>query len=605
MRSCWTSRSIFLLALAAPCICLARAHTPQEAVSWPDLIQNPYEHLPIPDIGLKPLLQAADGETINTKQAWAKQRGLLRVAWLKRLGEPPTKPKTLNIRAESREIEPDHIRQLVSFVSEGDDRIRAYLLLPKGLKENEKRPAVVVFHQTTKETLREPVGLGKRPELALALELVRRGYITLSPECFIMKGTDPKLQAQILAQRRPGWTGLGKTTFDASRCVDYLETLPQVDHSRIACIGHSLGAKEVLYAMAFEPRFRAGVFNEGGIGLRMSNWFDPWYLTEAMKEHVPVLEHHQLMALIAPRPFLVMGGNSADGDASWAFVKEARSVYELLGAKDRIGLYNHKAGHTFPEPARRLAYQWLDHWLEFRPLARPVIKKLGTIDLLMVETTPVVFKNRLYRFEYVRDNYHANKTSASFRFVDVATGKATPAFARGMHLGCAFVENETAYAFGVDKWGGSKISMFRSKDLDKWEDRFALQLPGWGLYNTSVCKADNGYIMAIEVGEPKEVVGVPFTTFFAESKDLLTWKLLPQECVYSKEKYTACPALRYLDGYFYTIYLEARPGPTYESRAALIPCWRFPMRTRPLPIQNSQRSNRRPSPKPRTSTTQT
>src|SRR5438128_11742672 len=137
--------------------------------------------------------------------------------------------------------------------------------------------------------------------------------------------------------------------------------------------------------MAFEPRFRAGVFNEGGIGLRMSNWFDPWYLTEAMKQHVPVLEHHQLMALIAPRPFLVMGGNSADGDASWAFVKEARSVYELLGAKDRIGLYNHKAGHTFPEPARRLAYQWLDHWLEFRPLARPVIKKLGTIDLLWLK----------------------------------------------------------------------------------------------------------------------------------------------------------------------------------------------------------------------------
>ena len=35
--------------------------------------------------------------------------------------------------------------------------------------------------------------------------------------------------------------------------------------------------------------------------------------------------------------------------------------------------------------------------------------------------------------------------------------------------------------------------------------------------------------------------------------------------MYSKEKYTACPALRYLDGYFYMIYLEARPGPAYES----------------------------------------
>jgi acetyl esterase/lipase len=186
---------------------------------------------------------------------------------------------------------------------------------------------------------------------------------------------------------------------------------------------------------------------------------------------------------------------------------------------------------------------------------KPAIKKLGTLDLLMVETAPVVFKDRLYRFEYVRDNYPANKTGASyFRFLDVATGKATPAFARGQHLGCAFVDGDTVYAFGVDRWGGSKITVFRSKDMEKWEERLALHRPGWELFNTSVCKADGRYVMAVEVG-------VPFTTFFAESKDLLDWTLLPQECVYSRDKYTACPALRYLDGHFYMLYLKARPAP--------------------------------------------
>ncbi len=197
---------------------------------------------------------------------------------------------------------------------------------------------------------------------------------------------------------------------------------------------------------------------------------------------------------------------------------------------------------------------------------KPTIKKLGTIDLLMVETTPVVFRDRLYRFEYVRENYHTNKTGASyFRFIDVATRKETPAFAKGFHLGCAFVDGDTAFAFGVDKWGGSKITGFRSKDLEKWEDHVALNLPGWGLYNTSVCRADGRYIMAIEADNLKELVGIPFTVFFAESKDLLTWKLLPTDCAYSKEKYTACPALRYLDGFFFMLYLEARPGPTYET----------------------------------------
>src|SRR5207237_4512445 len=135
---------------------------------------------------------------------------------------------------------------------EGDDRARAYLLLPANLKPTEKRPAIVVFHPTTHDTLKEPVGLGQRTDMALALQLTRRGYITLSPECYILK--DPgwaKGQAPALAKRRPGWTGMGKMTFDAGRCVDFLERLPQVDKERIGCIGHSLGAKEVLYAMAF------------------------------------------------------------------------------------------------------------------------------------------------------------------------------------------------------------------------------------------------------------------------------------------------------------------------------------------------------------------
>src|SRR5262249_3443928 len=239
----------------------------------------------------------ADGMKVNRKEQWSKVRTELEHAWQARLGPAPAKPEKLDVRTEMTEHLDGYSRQLVSFLSEGDDRTRAYLLVPTGRKENEKRPAVVVFHPTTKDTLNEPVGLGKRPEMALALQLVQRGYVTLSPECYIMKGDGPRAQAAALAKRRPGWTGLGKMTFDASRCVDFLETLPIVDRERIGCIGHSLGAKEVLYAMAFEPRYRAGVFNEGGIGLRMSNWTDPWYLTDAMKPHIPALENHQVLAL--------------------------------------------------------------------------------------------------------------------------------------------------------------------------------------------------------------------------------------------------------------------------------------------------------------------
>ncbi len=196
---------------------------------------------------------------------------------------------------------------------------------------------------------------------------------------------------------------------------------------------------------------------------------------------------------------------------------------------------------------------------------RPLVKKLGTIECDMVETTPIVFKGRLYRFEYVRDFYYKpNKTGKSYyRFIDVETGKPTPGFAVGYHLGSAHVEGDTVYAFGVDKWGGATMQMWWSKDLKTWQTQTALHQPGWKMYNNSVCKGPNGYVMAIELGDPPEVVGSRFTMRFAESKDLLEWRWLGPECVHTKERYSACPAIRWLEGYYYMIYLEARPHGTY------------------------------------------
>lgn len=188
---------------------------------------------------------------------------------------------------------------------------------------------------------------------------------------------------------------------------------------------------------------------------------------------------------------------------------------------------------------------------------QPVIKKRGTIECDLVEATPVVFRGNLYRFEYVREKYKANPADTScFRFVDVQTGEPTKPFALGYHLGSAFVEGGRAYAYGVELWGKDTVHVFWSDDLETWNHQEGLNLPGWGIYNNSVCKDDQGYTMAIEIGEPPEMAGQRFTIYFARSQDLLNWTLAPTECVYSKEKYTACPALRFYDGYYYMVYLE-------------------------------------------------
>lgn len=196
---------------------------------------------------------------------------------------------------------------------------------------------------------------------------------------------------------------------------------------------------------------------------------------------------------------------------------------------------------------------------------KPYIKKLGTIDCDIVETTPVVFDGRLFRFEYIRHpQYLPNQTGDSyFRFIDVESGLALPSFAVGRHLGSAYSDESGVYAFGVNEWGGNTIQGFRSDDMYTWESYPAIVLPGWGMFNTSVYKADGIYVMAIEIDAPPEETGVRFTIRFAVSNNLRDWKLTPGECVFSKDRYTACPALRFVNGLYYMIYLEEKSDPSY------------------------------------------
>lgn len=199
---------------------------------------------------------------------------------------------------------------------------------------------------------------------------------------------------------------------------------------------------------------------------------------------------------------------------------------------------------------------------------KPLIRKLGTIDCDLVETTPVVFLDRLYRFEYVRDTYAGNHSGQSyFRFIDVASGQPTPAFAEGFHLGSAYADPKTRrmFVFGVPRWGAEQLFVFWSDDLVYWSSRIALDLPGWGLFNTSVCMGRDSYVLAFEIDAPPEETGVRFTIRFATSLNLLDWMLTPPECVFTKDRYSACPALRCIDGTYYMAYLETLAGPRYET----------------------------------------
>lgn len=82
----------------------------------------------------------------------------------------------------------------------------------------------------------------------------------------------------------------------------------------------------------------------------------------------PPFDLHEVAALIAPRPWLNISAYFDQAYGKQEFLAEVGAqlyrVYELYQAAQAFGYYMHGSDHSFPKPARELAYAWLDRWLQ-------------------------------------------------------------------------------------------------------------------------------------------------------------------------------------------------------------------------------------------------
>ncbi len=312
---------------------------------------------------------------VSSKNNWARRRAELKREWLRILGAFPETKAPLKPEFLTKEELPNFTRQKVTYQIEAGVRIDAMLLVPKGATG--KLPAIVVFHPTYASHYARAAGLegADEPERQEAVQLVERGYVVLCPRCFIwdeFPADQPARSGAALyvanvnrmRARHPDWKAMTRMTWDGIRAIDFIATLPVVDAKRIGIFGHSLGAKEVIYVAAFDERVKCTVSSEGGIGLSFSNWNDVWYLGPEIRQPGFTHDHHELLALMAPRPFLLLAGNSADTDQSWAFIHSALPVYQLVGAQQNLGWFNHGLGHRYGGAARPVAEAFFDHHLK-------------------------------------------------------------------------------------------------------------------------------------------------------------------------------------------------------------------------------------------------
>ena len=316
----------------------------------PDFDAMP-DYAPLPD----PLERLdAPGEWIRSAEEWPAQRQALLAAfqqWV--IGSVPPAPDNLEatVLTEQRE-EGATVREVELRFGPGHAaKVWLQLYIPHG-----PGPFPVFMTQDN-----------HRPWGLIAL---RRGYLVC-----VYAGSDSRDDTDTFSGAYPEYdfSKLARRAWAASRCIDFLASVPQADMDRIAITGHSRNGKLSLIASALDERIACVIsscsgaggslptryysehtFGEGieNITRNFTDWFHPRWRFFTGREHKLPVDLHTLVALSAPRPCLLSIALNDNVECSWTMQQtylEAMKAYKLTGAEDKLRILWRPFGHeTWP-----------------------------------------------------------------------------------------------------------------------------------------------------------------------------------------------------------------------------------------------------------------
>jgi hypothetical protein len=362
-------------------------------VSWPVFAQPGlvnYDESKVPQYTLPELLKLPSGRKVKTVKTWEQKKRpeTLQIFEDQMYGRIPPDLKMTSFRViEESEKTPyeNAIRRQVEMLLEKDGRelhVGMLIYLPK--KEG-KVPVFVGYNFYGNHTVTYDVEVmisqscesndlsfeiknnqlpeqsrGSQANRWSIKELLKNGYglATINYEDVDPDRNDFSDGVHPFAykngQTRPlpnEWGAISAWAWGLSRAMDYFETDPQIDASKVAVIGHSRLGKAALWAGANDKRFALVISNNSGCGgaaisrrrfgetvKRINTNFPHWFCENFKayndnEDKLPI-DQHQLIALIAPRPVYIASAEEdlwADPRGEYLSGYYATEVYRLYG----------------------------------------------------------------------------------------------------------------------------------------------------------------------------------------------------------------------------------------------------------------------------------
>lgn len=317
---------------------------------------------------------------------WSHWRQALRNRVADLMGGLPPARSEPRVEVLDRRTEDGYIRDRIAIRGQEGVEVPAYLLTPTGeMADGGQRRAVLCLHghgNGKNDVVGDP-GEGSEQERAArmarlvehnydyARRFAQMGFVVLAPDA---RGFGERSEGSEQGCYVPGVISLflglpipGQRLRDDLSALDYLCSLPDVDASRVGCVGLSEGGKRTLYLAAMDDRIKAAVISgyyttlKGAI--RQWDRLAGWDICNYVPGLLRYADYTDLGALIAPRPLLIENATD-DSLYDQQAVNEALDmtarVYAAQDVPDRFDVDLFTGGHKW---SGRRSFAWIDQWL--------------------------------------------------------------------------------------------------------------------------------------------------------------------------------------------------------------------------------------------------